>query len=81
MYLNPARMDAGQQARIARWLEANGCRHWIALEPIIVRGNVAEYVALARKDDRSLDRQIHGNEITPLGRKRLRLRIPLRRVA
>jgi len=78
MYLRPGRM--GDEARIVRWLEANGCRHWIALEPIIIRGKVVEYTAISRKDDRSLDRQLRGCEVTNLGRKRLRLRIPLARI-
>lgn len=81
MYLNPDHMPAAKAARIARWLEANGCRHWIALAPIVVRGSIAEYVALARKDDKSIDRQIRGSEIVPLGPKRLRIRIPLSKVS
>lgn len=81
MYLNPNRMRDDHVRRIVRWLEANGCRHYIALEPIIVRGSVAEYVALCRKDERSIDRQIRGDEMVPLGPKRLRLRIPLSKVA
>lgn len=82
MYLDPNKMSVGHQARIARWFEANGCRHWIALEPIVIRGSVAEYVALAIKgSDKSIDRQIRGMEIEPLGTKRLRLRVPLSKVA
>lgn len=79
-------------ARIVRWLERNGCRHWISVDdPILVRGNVVEYTALARKPDRyglmretdrrHIDRQLHGDEITPLGRKRLRIRVRLSEVA
>lgn len=82
MYLDPERLSPAHANRIARWLEANGCRYWIDLQPIIVRGNVAEFVALARKNDsKSLARQIRGLEITPLGVKRIRIRIPLHKVA
>jgi hypothetical protein len=81
MYLNPQHMSTADQLRIVRWLEANGCRHYIALEPIIIRGNIAEYVALARKDDRSIDRQIRAGDFVYLGHKRLRVRIPLSSVA
>lgn len=80
MYLNPATMTPAHQGRIARWLEANGCRHWIDLQPIIVRGSVAEYVALALKNERSIARQIHNDGIVPLGLKRVRIRIPLSKV-
>lgn len=80
MYLNPDHMSYEFQGRIARWLEANGCRHYIALEPITVRGNVAEYVALCRKD-RVHSMRVRDDEIVPLGRKWLRIRVPLRDVA
>lgn len=81
MYLNPDAMPDAFQRRVARWLEANGCRHHIALEPVVVRGNIAEYVALSRKDDKSLDRQIRDADVIPIGLKRLRIRIPLSKVA
>lgn len=82
MYLDPERMDAEFRLRIVRWLEANGCRHHIAMEPLVVRGKVVEYVALCRKDQRSILRApIRDYAFVPLGRKRLRLRIPLSEVA
>lgn len=81
MYLNPERMDISLEQRIVRWLEANGCRHWLAREPIVLRGSIVEYTALALKNERSIDRQIHRDEIVPLGRKRMRIRIPLSKVA
>ena len=78
MYLNPDRMSPDFRRRIARWLEANGCRHHVALEPIIIKGGVAEYVALCRKDRKSLQRmRIVDCDAVPLGVKRLRIRIPL----
>lgn len=79
MYLDPDRMTPEHQGRIARWFEVNGCPHWIALEPIVVRGKVAEYTAMCRRNDTS-DRQIRGDEFVPLGRRKLRLRIPLAKV-
>jgi hypothetical protein len=82
MYLNPAHMSPQFEARIVRWLESNGCRHWISREhPIIVRGAYAEYTALCRKDDKSLDRHLRGDGLILAGRKKIRLRIPLRKVA
>ena len=80
MYLNPNRLSIEFQQRIVRWLEANGCRYHIAMEPIIVRGKVAEYVALCRKD-RVHQMRVRDGECVPLGRKRLRIRIPLSRVS
>lgn len=43
MILNPDRMTADQQRQVADWLEANGCRDYIALENIIVAGNHVRY--------------------------------------
>lgn len=82
MYFNANRMDAAYESRIVRWLEVNGCRHWISRDhPVIIRGSIAEYTALCRKDDKSLDRHLRGDDLVPLGIKRLRIRIPLRKVA
>lgn len=81
MYLDPIRLSVTHQQRIVRWLEANGCRDYIDMQPITVRGRWIEYVALCRKDERSLKRQIRGGEVVPLGTKRLRIRVPLAEVA
>ncbi len=81
MYLNPDRMTSQARQRVDRWLQVNGCRHHVALDPIVVRGNVAEYVAISRRDDRSIERQIVGGGLVELGRKRLRIRVPLSRVS
>ena len=89
MYLNPENMPRDYQARIARWLAANGCRDMIALEPITVRGKVAEYQAICRKHKmgRRWDNKPGGIQFTPdLTRlttttRRLRIRIPLQDVA
>lgn len=81
MYLNPSHMTNEHAARIMRWLEANGCRNYIAMQPITVRGRWVEYVALIRKgDEKALRRQHVGGELVPLGRKRLRIRVPLAEV-
>ena len=77
MYLNPNKMSAADQNRIAAWLERNGCRHYIAMDPIVIRGNVAEYTALCRKDAKSCARMrlnVARDELVPLGRRRLRIR-------
>ena len=81
MYLNPERMDDRYQARIVDWLEANGCRDFIAIEPIVVRGQVAEYTSLGRKY------RIHRDPVDWAAgrllwakRKRIRVRIPLSKI-
>lgn len=88
MYLNPENMPRDHQGRIARWLEANGCRDIIALEPIIVRGKVAEYQAICRKHKtgREWGGKPGGIRPTPdlmrltTTTRRLRIRIPLAKV-
>lgn len=68
MYLHPERVD---EDRVVAWLEANGCRDHIALEPITVRGNVVEYTALCRKDPRPLKRlRIDKQTYEPVTRRR-----------
>lgn len=88
MYLNPENMPSDHQSRIARWLEANGCRDSIALEPIIVRGKIAEYQAICRKRKmgREWDGKPGGIHLTPdcesltTTTRRLRIRIPLHKI-
>ena len=81
MYFNPDRMDDRFQTRISDWLEANGCRDFIALEPIVVRGQIAEYTSLGRKYriDRDPFDWEH-NSFPWARRKKIRLRIPLSRI-
>ena len=75
MYLHPDRVD---QERVVRWLEANGCRHYVALEPVVVKGSRAYYTAICRKDPRSLARiPVVRSEFVPLGRRSVRIRVPL----
>lgn len=82
MHMDPEWMTREHCQRIVRWLEANGCRDYIDLQPIIVRGRWIEYVALCRKnDEKGFKRQLRGAELVPLGRKRLRIRVPLAEVA
>lgn len=75
-YFNPDHMTDVDQQRIAHWLEANGCRDWIALEPIVLRGNIAEYTAICRKG-RERHIRVRDDSFIPRGRRRLRIRIPL----
>ena len=76
MYLNPDHMTTDEQMAVAAWLDRNGCRHHIALEPIVIKGQWAHYIALSRKDHKSLMRaKIRDNEMVPLGRRRVRLRV------
>lgn len=77
MFINPDRLSTEEQRVVAEWLERNGCRHYIALEPIVIRGQWAEYTALCRKDERSVRRmQVRDSEAVPLGRRRVRIRHP-----
>lgn len=94
MYLNPEHMTGEQQRRIVAWLEANGCRDVIALEPIIVRGKIAEYQSAGRRlkvFERRWDGKPGGLNMERVGplewdrkvvtrTRRLRLRIPLARI-
>lgn len=88
MYLNPENMPSDHQSRIARWLEANGCRDSIALEPIIIRGKIAEYQAICRKHKtgRQWCDKPGGTQLTPdrerltTTTRRLRIRIPLHKI-
>lgn len=50
MILNPNRMTIDQQQQVVDWLEANGCRDLIALEPITIAGNHAHYEAISRNN-------------------------------
>ena len=76
MYLNPERMTTTERMAIDAWLVRNGCRHHIAIKPIIIKGQWAHYIALSRKDRKSLARAvIRDNEIVPLGSRRVRLRV------
>ena len=77
MYLNPDRMDTAERMAVAKWLERNGCRHHIALEPIVIAGQWAFYTALCRKDAKSMARmKIRNFEAVPLGIRRVRIRSP-----
>jgi len=77
MYLDPDIMNTSERMAVAQWLESNGCRHHIALEPIIIKGQWAFYTALCRKDAKSMRRaKIRDCEMVPLGRRRVRIRSP-----
>ena len=79
MHLDPYRLTRDQRQAVASWLEANGCRDHIALEPITVRGRRAWYTPLCRKDPKALRRiTVDKNGELPRHRERsVRIRIPL----
>lgn len=90
-YFNPDQMTGEERLRIDRWLLANGCRYDVALEPVIVRGNVIEFYSLckrgyfAHKGSKKAGgvriKWDHvGDPRSILTRRRLRLRVPLSRV-
>lgn len=76
MYLNPETMTQAHRSRIDRWLKANGAGKHIALEPVIVRGKVAEFYEV-----RSFAIRSYREGSWPiLTRRRLRIRIPLNKI-
>ena len=80
MYLNPESLTHDECRRVDRWLVANGCRHEVALEPIILHGKIAEYYSICR---RGHWHKVGGPGVTVSGgdpaliRRRLRIRVPL----
>lgn len=92
MYLNPIDPVTGDRrgsfdGRVDRWMRANGCRDYVALEPIIVRGNIAEYQAICRRERLNAKPGAGGITKTDYGwgvktrTKRLRIRIPFSAIA
>lgn len=79
MLLDPDKMTQAEQARVDRWLKANGAGKFIALMPIVVRGQVAEFYELREFHLNACRRA--GNDSPRLTLRRLRLRIPLHKVA
>ena len=80
MYLNPDRMTNVERTRIDRWMQANGCRDYVAAMPIVVRGKVAEYVPVCRRERVMASTSAGGPYLLlPAMRRprRLRIRIPL----
>ncbi len=77
--LKPDRMSLDEQQSVAAWMHRNGCRHYIAIEPIIIHGRWAEYTAICRDDPKSLRRtQVRNDSIVNLGKRRVRIRHPFR---
>ena len=76
VYIHPDRLTAADRQRVVRWLEANGCRDWVDLEPIIVRGGLIHYVSLGRKSPNMRRVVVRGQSVVTRAR-RLRLRVPL----
>ena len=69
------------QARsVDAWLVANGCRHHVSIDhPVIVKGRRAHYVALCRRDQRSIRRMrvTPDGDVVPLGERSVRITVPL----
>lgn len=77
MHLRPDCMSLDEQQSVARWMHRNGCRHLIALKPITIHGQWAEYTALCRDDAKSLRRmQVRDGSPVVLGKRRVRIRYP-----
>jgi hypothetical protein len=75
MYLNPDRMTIAERVAVDAWLQRNGCRHHIAIEPIIIKGQWAHYTAMCHRDPKSLRRAvIRKDELVSLGPRRVRIR-------
>ncbi len=66
--------------RIAAWMEANGCRDWVAVEPIVVKGRTIYYTSLGRRDGaHPVDQRmvVRGDEVvTRVRGLRVRIRWP-----
>ena len=80
MYINPDRLTRDQCRRVDAWLVANGCRHHVSIDhPVIVKGHRAHYMALCRRDKRSM-RRLHlapNGEVAFLGERSVRITVPL----
>lgn len=55
-YIRVPQVGDESMAFITAWLQENGCRHYVALEPIIVKGNIIEVQALCRVDPKAVQR-------------------------
>lgn len=78
MHLDPDRLTRDQRQAVASWLEANGCRDHIALEPVTVRGRRAWYTPLCRKDPKAIRRIPVIDGVPVRSRERsVRIRVPL----
>lgn len=78
-YIRPIdQHDVDAAEFITWWLWRNGCRHYVANKPIIVRGNIIEYYALARFDRKSVLRFVRSVRRVPQPKlKRIRQRFQL----
>lgn len=79
MYIDPDGLTRDQGRRVDDWLVANGCRHHVSIDhPIIIKGHRAHYVALCRRDQRSVRRLRFTPEgVVPLGKRSVRITVPL----
>ena len=80
MYIDPDCLTRDQARRVDAWLVANGCRHHVSIDhPVIVKGHRAHYVALCRRDQRSMRRLriTPEGDVVPLGERSVRITVPL----
>lgn len=78
MIIRPETLNHDQRNAVTDWLKANGCRDYVALEPILIKGSMIEYQALCRRHrTHAMRLDPDGNAITT--RRQLRIRHPLRR--
>lgn len=81
MYIDPDWLTRDQARRVDAWLVANGCRHHVSIDhPVIVKGHRAWYTAMCRRDPKSLRRMRltpERDNIVPLGRRSVRITVPL----
>ena len=78
VHLDADRLTREQMRAVDAWLVANGCRHHVAIEPVVVKGRRAHYTAICRRDPKSLRRlPVHDGNLAPLGRRSVRIRVPL----
>ena len=77
MYLNPEKLNREQRIAVDRWLVANGCRHHVALEPVIIAGNWVHYRAACRRD-RTQDVRVDERGWVRTTAAKVRIRVPLR---
>lgn len=78
MRLNPDKLTHTQLQAVDQWLIANGCTHYVALEPITIKGRRAHYTALCRRDKKSVERiPVREGCAIPLGQRSVHIRVPL----
>ena len=80
MRIEPDQLARDEARSVDAWLVANGCRHYVSIDhPVIVKGHRAHYVALCRRDQRSIRRLrvTPDGDVVPLGERSVRITVPL----